>query len=245
MTLVFFVGMSVTVFLTSLLSGVFGMAGGLILLWVLLLLMPVATAIAVHGLVQMVANGSRAWFSRSYVDRRILAILCAGLLAAVALLLLVDYRPTLVVVSISVGLMPILVWLPVKRLELDASRPWHAFICGIISGGLAIGVGVSGPIIDIFFIRTELDRRTVIATKAAVQFLTHGAKVIFYWDAALTLSSRDWIAVAAAAPIAVLGTGSGNIILHRMTDANFRVWTRWIVTAIGAVYFTRGVLQLV
>ena len=244
-TAVLFAGMTVTVFLTSLLSGIFGMAGGLILLWVLLFLMPVATAIAVHGLVQMVANGSRAWFSRAYVDGRILAILCAGLVAAAGVLLLVDYRPSLVVVSIVVGLMPILVWLPVNRLQLDASRPMHAFVCGIISGGLAIGVGVSGPIIDIFFIRTEMDRRTVIATKAAVQFLTHATKVAFYWDAALTLSTEGWLAVAAAAPIAILGTRAGNVILHRMTDANFRTWTRWIVTVIGAVYFIRGVLQLV
>lgn len=244
-TAVLFAGMTVTVFLTSLLSGVFGMAGGLILLWVLLFLTPVATAIAVHGLVQMVSNGSRAWFSRTYVDARILAILCAGLVTAAAALLIVDYRPSLIMVSIVVGLMPVLVWLPVKRLELDASRPMHAYVCGIISGGLAIGVGVSGPVIDIFFIRTAMDRRTVIATKAAVQFLTHATKVAFYWDAALTLSSEGWLAVAAAAPIAILGTRAGNIILQRMTDANFRLWTRWIVTVIGAVYFMRGILQLV
>src|SRR5690606_15582298 len=61
-----FIGMAVTVFLTSLLSGIFGMAGGLILLWVLLFLFPVGPAIAIHGVIQAVANGSRAWFSRAY-----------------------------------------------------------------------------------------------------------------------------------------------------------------------------------
>lgn len=244
MTAVLLIGMSIAVFLTSLLSGIFGMAGGLILLWILLFMMPVATAIAVHGLVQMVSNGSRAWFSRSYVDLRIFAVLCLGLFASAAMLAVVAYRPSLIVVSIVIGLMPILVWLPVKKLQLDASRPSHAFVCGFISGGLAIGVGVSGPSIDIFFIRTEMDRRTVIATKAAVQFLTHTTKVVFYWDAAMTLSSEGWLAVAAAAPIAILGTRSGNIILHRMTDVGFRQWTRWIVTAIGAVYLARGIMQL-
>ena len=62
--------LAVTVFLTSLLSGTFGVAGGLILLWVLLFLMPVATAIAVHGMVQVASNGSRAWFTRGWIDRR-------------------------------------------------------------------------------------------------------------------------------------------------------------------------------
>lgn len=236
--------MTVTVFLTSLLSGIFGMAGGMILLWVLLFLVPVATAIAVHGMVQMVSNGSRAWFSREYLDLRILAILSAGLFSAALLLFVVAYRPSLVVVSIVVGLLPILVWVPVKSLELDASKPLHAYVCGFISGGLAISVGVSGPSIDIFFIRTHMDRRTIIATKAAIQFLTHATKVAFYWGAALTLSSEGWLAVAAAVPIAVLGTRSGNIILQRMTDANFRAWTRWIVTGIGAVYFVSGLMHL-
>jgi hypothetical protein len=29
-----------------------------------------------------------------------------------------------------------------------------------------------------------------------------------------------------------------------MTDANFRAWTRWIVAAVGAVYLTQGVVEL-
>jgi uncharacterized membrane protein YfcA len=237
-------GMACTVFLTSLLSGVFGMAGGLILLWVLLLLMPVGTAIAVHGVIQMVANGSRAWFSREYVDYRILRILCLGLALSAVALLFLNYKPNIIVVSIAIGLMPVLVWLPVQRLHLDASRPSHALVCGLIAGALTVGVGVSGPTIDIFFIRTMMDRRTVIATKAATQLVSHATKVVFYWNAASLLPAADWLAIALAAPIAILGTRAGNAILQRLTDANFRAWTRWIVTVIGVVYLVRGLSPL-
>nr|CAD6431605.1 sulfite exporter TauE/SafE family protein [Rhizobium sp. Q54] len=244
MSPVILIGMALTVFLTSLLSGVFGMAGGLILLWVLLFMMPVGAAIAVHGVIQMVANGSRAWFSRHYIDYRILGILCFGLAVSAVVLLAVDYAPNIIVVSIAIGLMPILVWLPVQRLQLDASRPSHALVCGVISGALMVGVGVSGPVIDIFFIRTAMDRRKVIATKAATQLLAHATKVIFYWRAATVLPGSDWIAILFAAPIAILGTRAGNVILQRMTDANFRTWTRWIVTGIGGVYIVQGLQQL-
>lgn len=244
MSPVILIGMALTVFLTSLLSGVFGMAGGLILLWVLLLMMPVGTAIAVHGVIQMVANGSRAWFSRHYIDYRILGILCFGLAVSAVVLLAVDYAPNIIVVSIAIGLMPILVWLPVQRLQLDASRPSHALVCGLIAGALTVGVGVSGPTIDIFFIRTAMDRRKVIATKAATQLISHATKVVFYWKAASALPGSDWIAILFAAPIAILGTRAGNIILQRMTDANFRTWTRWIVTGVGGVYIVQGLQQL-
>ena len=237
--------LAATVFLTALLSGIFGMAGGLILLWVLLFLMPVATAIAVHGMVQVVSNGSRAWFTRGWIDWRILGFLCIGMAAAALALFLVAYRPSLIVVSIAVGLMPLLVWLPLGRLQLDATRPIHALLCGFLSGGLAIGVGVSGPIIDIALVRSQIDRRRVIATKAAAQVVNHATKVVFYWSAAAALSAADWWAVAVALPLAVLGTRAGNFVLHRMTDIGFRRWTRWIVTGIGAVYLARGIAQLV
>lgn len=236
--------LAVTVFLTSLLSGIFGMAGGLILLWVLLFVMPVTTAIAVHGMVQVVSNGSRAWFTRAYIDWRILGLLCLGTGAAVLLLLLFSYRPNLIAVTLVIGFMPVLVWLPLGRLQLDATRPAHAILAGFISGGLAIGVGVSGPIIDVSLVRSQIDRRRVIATKAAAQLLNHGTKVAFYWGAAAAMPGSDWLAVAVAVPLAIFGTQSGNAILHRMTDIGFRRWTRWIVTGIGLVYLGRGLALL-
>ncbi len=245
LAIVIFIGMAVTVFLTSLLSGIFGMAGGLILLWVLLFLYPVGTAIAIHGVIQMVSNGSRAWFSRAYIDYKILGILGLGLIISSIFLLIVDYQPNIVVVLIAIGLMPILVWLPVSKLQLDASKPSHALVCGLIAGALTVGVGVSGPTIDIFFIRTMMDRRKVIATKAAIQVASHATKVVFYWNAASVLPPTDWIAILIAAPIAIFGARAGNGILQRITDANFRAWTRWIVTGVGAVYFTQGLLKLI
>lgn len=95
MSVLFFSSMAATVFLTSLLSGVFGMAGGLILLWVLMFVAPVSTAIAVHGIVQMVSNSSRAWFSRAFLAHSILFILIAGLAVAASLLLLWIIVPAL------------------------------------------------------------------------------------------------------------------------------------------------------
>ncbi|MCD1266433.1 hypothetical protein B5M44_16035 [Shinella sumterensis] len=239
MTVVFFIAITVAVFLTSLLSGIFGMAGGLILLWILTFLLPIASAIAVHGLVQMVSNGSRAWMSRAYLDVRTLILLLSGLGTAAGFLAFIDYRPSLVVVSVVIGVMPILVWLPMGRLRLDGQRPIQAFLCGLISGSLSIAIGVSGPTVDLFFITTRMDRRQIIATKAAFQLITHGMKVLFYVDAAAELTVNGWMVVIAAMPFAIIGTRTGNVILHRMSNERYRTWARWIVTAVGAVYLLR------
>ena len=50
----------ITAFLTALLSGIFGMAGGLVLMGALALVLPVSAAFVTHGLLQLVANGWRA-----------------------------------------------------------------------------------------------------------------------------------------------------------------------------------------
>lgn len=232
------------VFFTSTLSGVFGMAGGLILLAMLFAVMPVATAIAVQGAIQIVANGSRAWFSRQFIDWRILGVILLGLLAAAIVLFILRYIPDLATVCIAIGLMPILVWIPKDWLALDASKPLHAFFCGFVGGGLNLAVGVSGPTIDIFFIRTQMDRRKVIATKAATQVISHGVKVVFYGALASAMVQGDWLLVLIAAPFAIAGTNLGYHILQRMTDDGFRQWTRWIVTGIGVFYLIRGSMLL-
>lgn len=231
---------ALAVFCTSTLSGIFGMAGGLILLAAMLAVLPVATAIAVQGAIQVVANGSRAWFSRDYIDWRILGFICMGLVAAAIALFILRYSPDLATVCIAVGLMPILVWIPRSWLALDASKPHHAFFCGLLGGGLNLAVGVSGPTVDVFFIRTQMDRRRVIATKAATQVISHAAKVLFYGGLATAMGSGDWLLVLVAAPFAVAGTNLGYHILQRMSDDGFRTWTRWVVTLIGLVFLVRG-----
>ena len=234
-----------SVFLTSMLSGIFGMAGGLVLLGILLLILPVGTAIAVQGAIQLVANGSRAYFSRAYIDLRVLAIMTGGLVTAAIGLFILRYTPDLATVCITIGLLPILLWIPQSWLALDASKPHHAFICGLLGGGINLAVGVAGPTIDMFFIRTPMDRRTIIATKAAAQVVNHAAKIAFYWSATASLAPFEWAAIALAAPFAVLGTSAGHWVLQRLTDANFKRWTRLIVSAIGIYYLARGISLLI
>ncbi len=245
MSLLIAAALLVAVFFTSLLSGIFGMAGGLVLLAILLAILPVGTAIAVQGAIQIVANGSRAWFSRAFIDWRVLGFICLGLVTAGIALFILRYTPDLTTVYIAIGLLPVLVWIPQSWLALDASKPHHAFICGLLGGGLNLAVGVSGPTVDIFFIRTPMDRRKIIATKAATQVVSHAAKVVFYWNATMVLTGWEWGAVALAAPFAIAGTSAGHWVLQRLTDANFKRWTRLVVTAIGIFYLTRGILLVI
>jgi len=230
-------------FVTALLSGVFGMAGGLLLMGALALALPVSAAFVTHGLLQLVANGWRAILHRRHVRWDIvgwyaLASLLAGL--AVALLAFTPSKPLL---FLLLGLVPGLTWLPQRWIDLDAARPPQAFLSGLTVTGLNLTAGVAGPLLDIFFVRTELSRHAIVATKAATQVFAHLAKILVYGAPLIASGAKGlppWPVFALAVPLSMAGTFAGGMILDRMSDVNFKRWTRWIVTAVGGLYLVQA-----
>jgi uncharacterized membrane protein YfcA len=230
-------------FVTATLSGVFGMAGGLVLMGALALVLPVQAAFVTHGLLQLVANGWRAILHRSHVRWDIvgwyaLASLVAGLIVAA-----LSFTPSKPLLFLLLGLVPFLTWLPQRWINLDAARPAQAFLSGLSVTGLNLTAGVAGPLLDIFFVRTELTRHAIVATKAATQVFAHLAKILVY-GAPLFLGAGAglpplWV-FALAIPLSMAGTFAGGLILDRMSDVNFKRWTRWIVTAVGVSYLVRA-----
>src|SRR5512142_1917303 len=74
---------------TSFISGTLGMAGGMILMGVLLALLPLPAAMMLHGITQLAANGWRAILLRREVDLRVFRGYVVGALGALLLFLLV------------------------------------------------------------------------------------------------------------------------------------------------------------
>lgn len=232
------------VLITATVSGVFGMAGGLMLMGGLTLVMPVAAAMFTHGAVQFVSNGWRAVLHRKHIAWGIIALYAVGSAIAAGLLALVTYDPTKAWVYLLLGLVPGLAWIPKGAFHLDAAKPTHALACGLTVTGLNVLAGVSGPLLDVFFVRTALTRHQIVATKAATQAFSHTVKMAFYGlplvGAATQTGLPVWWFFVCAAPLAMLGAWLGGKVLDRMSDVNFLKWTRWIVTALGVVYLIQA-----
>ena len=233
----------VAAFVTATVSGVLGMAGGLLLMGALLLVLPATTAFVAHGLLQLVSNGWRTVLHRRHVSGRIIAWYAVGSVTAAALLAAVRYVPSTPLTYLFLGLVPLLVWLPKGVLRLDASRPAHAVAAGVAVTSVNLVAGVAGPLLDVFFVRTSLGRHAVVATKAATQVLSHTAKVVLYGGPLLSGGGADLpvLVLVLAVPLSVLGTVVGGRLLDRMSDASFRSATRWVVSAIGVTYLVQAV----
>ncbi|MFZ5718496.1 MAG: TSUP family transporter [Pseudomonadota bacterium] len=230
-------------FVTATLSGVFGMAGGLVLMGALALVLPVQAAFVTHGLLQLVANGWRAILHRRHVRWDIVGWYAAASLLAGLVVAGLSFTPSKPLLFLLLGLVPFLTWLPQHWIRLDAARPAQAFLSGLSVTGLNLTAGVAGPLLDIFFVRTELTRHAIVATKAATQVFAHLAKILVYGSPLLAGGAIGmpplWV-FALAVPLSMAGTAVGGVILNRMTDVNFKRWTRWIVTAVGVSYLVRA-----
>ncbi len=234
----------VAAFLTSILSGVFGMAGGLVFMGVLAWILPVTTALALHGVIQFASNAWRVLLHRKHVAWPVLLWFGIGAVTAIGFFSLVVFSPTKFYVFLGLGLMPILVWLPERWLSLDATRRGHALGGGFVSTGIALVSGVSGPVTDLLFIHTKLNRHQVVATKAVMQAMGHAAKILVYGALLLSADTRQIIplSVTAIAIIASMaGIMVGGTILDRISETHFRASRRWIVTLIGATFLFQAI----
>jgi uncharacterized membrane protein YfcA len=233
--------LSLTSLFTALLSGVFGMAGGMLLMGVYAALLPVPTAMVMHGGTQLVANVTRAILLRKDVYWRGFAPYVLGALAAFATLRELDFVPDQLLVFLGLGLTPFVAALLPPR-WCDFERPGAAITCGALVAAVQLLAGAAGPLLDVAFLETRLNRHQVVATKAATQVFSHTLKLVYFaWavsDDTITLGLIVGVLCAT-----LLGTQLGTQLLQRMTDQAFRRYSRLIVYAIGGVYLCRaGVL---
>ncbi len=228
---------------TSFIAGVFGMAGGMILMGGLLLILPVASAMVLHGITQLTSNGWRAVLWREHIAWRLVMRYSFGLLLACGVFLLVSFVPDQRLVFIFLGLIPFIPAL-VPDHHVPRATSWGgAESCGFICTSMQLVSGVSGPTLDLFFVNTGIGRRAIVATKASCQVVTHLAKIVYFGTflSAPDISVFSTTIIGVALGAAILGTSLARPVLERLTDHGFRKYTRYIIMAIGTVYLIKGI----
>ena len=230
---------------TSLLSGFVGMAGGVVLMAVLVNILPVSSAMVLHGITQFTANGSRTLILRKHLMWRLLPGYILGASAAVAGFSALLFVPEASVVLILVGLFPWLARLQPKSSALNITRPASNIICGFSVTSAQLLAGAAGPLLDLFYLNSGLDRQTVVANKALTQTIGHLLR-IFYYGAIISVATPlpNWLFLAAAIA-AVIGTRLGTWLLARWDDQRFQKVSGQIILATGTICILQGSYQLI
>lgn len=234
--------LAVSMLATSFVSGILGMAGGMMLMGVMLALLPVPAAMMLHGIAQLASNGGRALMLKDAIAWRVFGGYAAGAFTATGLFAFAQLVVEKPVALIALGLTPFAALLLPERLHLSVERRWHPFACGAVCLAMSLTAGIAGPILDVFFVRAKMTRHAVVATKAITQSLSHVLKIVYFGGLVVVdgASVPLWLA-AAMVLLAFAGTSLARRVLEQMTDASFRLWTRWTVLGLGAIYLTSGI----
>jgi uncharacterized membrane protein YfcA len=230
-----------SVLVTSFLSGVFGMAGGMVLMGILLVLFSVEKAMFVHGVAQLASNGWRAILWWRYISWRVFRGYALGAALVLALATMLQVTLSRPVVMLLLGMTPFVAFLLPSQLQLNVERKGHPLTCGCACMAVQMFSGVSGPLLDTFFVRSAMDRRQVVSTKAAVQSLSHALRIAFFGS---MLAAGDQPISQSAAVLVVVcaisGTSASKLMLDRINDVNFRFVTQRVVLVLGACYCAAG-----
>ncbi len=207
---------------TSAISAVVGLGGGVTLLAVMAAMMPAPLVVPLHGVVQLVSNGTRAFLLREHVHRRIffVYVVPATLGVFVGARWYVGsplpwFRP-------AVGIFIVLYLLTYLRKPRLGRLPiWIFAPVGLVIGTLASLLGATGPLVAPFFVREDLEKEEVVGTQAAIQIITHLAKIPAFFLMGFAYGTH-WQTLVPLVAAAVAGTVLGRRLLGRIPTVAFR-----------------------
>src|SRR5258708_14712645 len=127
-----------TIVFSSFLSGVFGMAGGMVLLGVLLTYFDVAAGMIFFSIIQLFANGWRVVQWRRYVLWPIFGWYVLGTVIAFGCMWMIAFVPDKAMVYLSLGVMPFVVEALPASLRPNIEWRGVPFFTGVLTPTLLI-----------------------------------------------------------------------------------------------------------
>lgn len=237
-------------FITSLISGIFGMAGGMILKVVFLNILTVNASMIIHALIQMVANGWRCFIWRKHIVWNVLPPYFWGIGIGITLVSFMQYVPSAPVVLIIMGIIPIFCIAFSRYIQLTIENKKQTLIASIILTFIQMTTGVIGPLLDLLYNTSSLTRQQIVSTKAFSQTIMHFIRICYYslliplilgvtgegWPEGLT-----WWIVGLFILASIAGTSAAAPIVQRLNDQKFKFYSKIIILIVSIYCLIQGI----
>ena len=230
-------------FFTSALTAAFGVGGGIAMLALMGVFLPVASLIPVHGAVQLGSNTGRAWHQRAAIRWPMLWPFAAGAVAGAALGAIVAVELPDAPLKIVLGLFVILVtWTKIPG--FDRLSAGGLVLGGGVISALTMLLGATGPLISAFFGQViSDDRKALVATHAAGMTMLHALKIIAF--GLLGFAFWQWLPlVVAMIATGYVGTVYGTRLLHALPEKSFRLGFKILLTLLALDLVRRGIIAI-
>lgn len=162
--------------LTSVIAGVIGFGGGMLLIAIMPIFIASGAIIPIHGATQLASNSSRMIFSLKDVKWNLLPRFLLGSLIGVGVFGVVLVSIPTTYLPFAIGLYMLLnLWSPdfssfIKRYE-------NYYLIGFLQTGLGLIVGAPGPIAMTVLTKELKSKDQIIATASMFMTITHLVKI--------------------------------------------------------------------
>lgn len=233
------IALSITIFLSSVISGTTGLGGGILLLAFMTPVFPPAILIPLHGIIQLISNSSRVLLSHRQVNYKIFLLFTIGagigsLLGSPVTITIPGYLSTVI---LAVAIL-FFTWFPkiIKAINFKGKF----FVVGAAASFLSLFIGATGPLTVPFFLNSELDKDSFVPTKAACQIPIHLFKVLVYIISGFVLS--EWLLeILMAVPMVFAGNFLGKHLTGKLHESIYQN----IIKIIISLLVLRMLLKLI
>lgn len=232
----------ITSFGTSAISAAFGLGGGVLLIAIMGLGMPLAALVPVHGAVQLGSNAGRAMLQWRNATPWILVWFGAGSVLGTMFAgrLTLEVPETLWRLSLGLFIL-IITWMPKPKFGKTAKPV--VFLNGVFAAILTMFFGATGPLVVSINAPHSKTRHGVVATHAIAMTMQHFLKIMMFGFLGFVFA--PWVPLIVGMILTgYLGTILGTRLLDRLSEAIFRTALRTVVTALAVVLIAQGLLAL-
>ena len=241
-------------FITSSISAVLGMGGGIILLGIMAILIPEGyVVVALHGIIQLVSNITRSYVFRQHIKGQIIwqyfpgALI--GLCFSALIIIIIQSFDVQSAKDIKIDILKPLIGIFIiwflfgRRPQIKDKKP-HFFGVGVISGLTTVFIGATGPLIAPFFLKGKLTKESIIANKAVCQAISHTGKIplfiiFFKFNYFIELDVLISLSIAV-----FIGTNFGKQILQFIPEQVFRILFQGALTLIAIKLIVDEIIKI-
>lgn len=214
---------------TAIISATVGMAGGTVLLSIMLLFFGPQIAIPLHAANQWVSNFRRCWLLRENIRWNFfISYAVAATIGNALSVWLLKTAITLNHASLLIALMILYTVFKPKRLPSFTPHTKGFFVVGLVLGFLGMFLGATGLILGTCFVRPDMNKEEIMATQGVIQTFSHFLKILgFLW---LGFDYMPWLIPLILMSVATFfGTSYGVSLVRKMSQQLFNFLFRAIL----------------
>lgn len=217
--------------ITSALTAITGVGGGMILIALMPLFVPAVAIVPVHGVTQLVSNGTRAWFGRKEINYQFFGQFVAGSLVGLLVFGVLIRFVHLSLIPLFIGIYILLItWSDTFN---QAIRRFESFfLVGLLQTGLGVFVGTPGPLNIAVLNKHYEDNHVVVSTGALFMTVVHFAKLLVYISMGFAFSDY-WQLLLMMIVMATLGSWLGTKLRHKINVVWLKKSLPWVLTILA------------